>query len=81
MLGFDPSTFCSPVSDCLPTELHGLAVGYHMHLVLYFGDLVRSSLEGVSAHINTYTESQFTANNKIDMSKCDMQCDILRIIA
>jgi hypothetical protein len=38
-------------------------LGYHIHLVLYFGVLIRSSFGAVSEHI--YTESLLTANKSI----------------
>jgi hypothetical protein len=41
-------------------------LGYHMHLVLYFGVLIRSSVGRVSLHTYIHTESLRTANKKMD---------------
>jgi hypothetical protein len=59
-------------------------LGYHILIVLYFGDLIRSSFGGLCEHryihtsIYVHTDSLLTANKKIDTlarhihSSCDV---------
>jgi hypothetical protein len=61
------------VCECMIAKPMNIAtLGYHMHLVLYFGVLIRSSFGGVGEHIYIdtyiyrYIQSLLTANKKID---------------
>jgi hypothetical protein len=52
-------------------QMNTANLGYHMHLVLYFGVLIRSNFGGVCEHMYIHTETLLTANTKVDvMVKC-----------